>query len=111
MSASPTTKYMAIGTFAATATPQQLNQYVSTEVPATLKIYLDGKMEQFWLRHDGKGVIFLMTTDTLDEADALLKALPLGQADLLHFELIPVGNLTPLGILMGDKFTVWTATP
>jgi hypothetical protein len=100
----PKSKYMAIGTFVAGTTPEQINSFMPAEVPATLKLYLDGQMEQFWLRHDHKGVIFLMTTDTVEEADALLKALPLGQADLLHFELIPVGALVPLGLLMGEQF-------
>ncbi len=76
MSASNKSKYLAIGTFAAGATPEQLTPFMSKEVPATLKIYVDGKMDQFWLRHDGKGVVFVMTTETLEEADALLKALP-----------------------------------
>ena len=106
MSAANKSKYVAIGSFVENATPAQLNTFMSTEVPATLKLYLDGKMEQFWLRHDGKGVIFLMTTDTAEEADILLKGLPLGEADLLRFELIPVGNLVPLGILMGEQFAI-----
>jgi hypothetical protein len=71
------------------------------EVPATLKLYLDGKMEeQFWLRDDNAGVIFLMTVDSVKEADALLKAMPLGAANLLTFDLMPVGPLTPLGLLI-----------
>jgi hypothetical protein len=57
-------------------------------------------MDQLWLRHDGRGLVFIMTTETAEEADAAL-ALPLGQADLLHFELIPTGNFMLLGILMG----------
>jgi len=75
------------------------------EVPPTLQIYLDGKMDQFWLRQDGKGVVFVMTTDSPEEAATILKALPLGQADLLRFELIAIGPLTPLGMLMGANFT------
>ncbi len=106
MSASNKSKYLAIGTFAEGSTPEQLNPFMSQEVPATLKLYVDGKMDQFWLRHDGKGVVFVMTTDTAEEADALLKALPLGQADLLHFELIPIGTLTAFGVLIGDNFSV-----
>ncbi len=57
-------------------------------------------MEQFWLRDKEAGVIFLMSVDSVDKADRLLKALPLGQADLLTFELMPIGPLLPLGMLM-----------
>jgi hypothetical protein len=37
--------------------------------------------------------------DSVEEDDALLKAMPLGAANLLTFELMPVGPLTPLGML------------
>jgi hypothetical protein len=92
-------KIMAIGTLKP-LTPEQQRKYMPTEVPATLKLYLDGKMEQFWLRDNNAGVIFLMTVDSVKEADALLKAMPLGGANLLTFELMPVGPLSPLGMLI-----------
>ena len=74
--------------------------YLPKEVPATLRIYLEGKTEQFWLRDNDAGVIFLMAVDSVEEADALLKALPLGQANLLTFDLMSIGPLTPLGMLI-----------
>ena len=92
-------KVMAIGTLKP-LTPEQRRMYLPKEVPATLQLYLDGKMEQFWLRDNQAGVIFLMTVDSVAEADALLKALPLGQANLLTFELMPIGPLAPLGMLI-----------
>jgi len=49
-------KVMAIGTLKP-LTPEQRQTYLPKEVPATLKLYVDGKMEQFWLR-DNNGVSF-----------------------------------------------------
>jgi hypothetical protein len=95
-------KVMAIGTLKP-LTPEQRQKHLPAEVPATLQLYLDGKMEQFWPQDKGAGVIFLMSVDSVDEADRLLKALPLGQADLLTFDLLPVGPLLPLGMLMKSK--------
>jgi muconolactone delta-isomerase len=92
-------KVMAIGTLESLS-PEARQQYLPKEVPATLQLYLDGKMEQFWLRDKEAGVIFLMTVDSVDEADRLLKGLPLGQASLLTFDLFPVGPLLPLGMLI-----------
>ncbi len=92
-------KVMAIGTLKPLS-PEQRQRYLPAEVPATLQLYLDGKMEQFWLRDQEAGVIFLMSVDSVAEADRLLKGLPLGQADLLTFELMPIGPLLPLGMLM-----------
>ena len=92
-------KVMAIGTLKP-LTLEQRQMYLPKEVPATLKLYVEGKMEQFWLRENEAGVIFLMTVDSVAEADTLLKALPLGQANLLTFDLMPIGPLTPLGMLI-----------
>ena len=94
------TKYLAIGHFPKPLTAEQLQTFMPNEVPATLQLYLDGNMEQFWLRQDGNGVVFLMTTSTAEDAASLLKALPLGKAGLLVFDLIAVGPLTPLGSLI-----------
>jgi muconolactone delta-isomerase len=92
-------KVMAIGTLAA-MTPEQQQSFMPKEVPATLQLYLDGKMEQFWLREGSVGVIFMMNVETVAEADALLKGLPLGAANLLTFDLLPIGPLAPLGLLI-----------
>ena len=43
------------------------------------------------------GVMFLMTVNSIE---ALLKALPPGQANLLTFEVMPIGPLAPLGMLI-----------
>jgi hypothetical protein len=92
-------KVMAIGTLKP-LTHEQERMYLPKEVPATPQIYLDGKIEQFWLRDKNAGVIFLMTVGSVEEADALLKALPLGRANLLTFDLMPIGPLSPLGMLI-----------
>lgn len=95
-------KVMAVGTLKPLS-QEQRERYLPTEVPATLQLYLDGKMEQFWLRDHEVGVIFLMNVDSVEEADRLLKALPLGQANLLTFDLMPIGPLSPLGMLIKPK--------
>jgi muconolactone delta-isomerase len=95
-------KVMAIGTLKPLS-QEQRQQYLPKEVPATLQLYLDGKMEQFWMRDREAGLIFLMSVDSVEEADRLLKALPLTEANLMTFDLIPVGPLWPLGMLMKAK--------
>jgi hypothetical protein len=95
-------KIMAIGTLKPLS-QEQRQKHLPKEVPATLQLYLDGKMEQFWMRDKEEGVIFLMSVDSVDEADRLLKALPLGQAKLLTFDLMPIGPLWPLGMLIKAK--------
>ncbi|HXO99816.1 MAG TPA: hypothetical protein VN813_04905 [Luteibacter sp.] len=96
-------KVFAIGSGKAPLTPEQKQQYMPNEVPATLQLYLDGKMEQFWFREDVPGVIFLMNVASLDEAKAVIGTLPLAQAGLLNFGFWQVGPLAPLGLLIQGK--------
>lgn len=92
-------KIMAIGTIAAFS-PEQKQKYMPTEVPATLQLYLDGKIEQFWFRQDAPGPVFLMNADSIEQATAELATLPLVAAQIMSFQLIPVGPLSPLGLLI-----------
>ena len=92
-------KVIAVGTLKPLSSEQR-QQYMPTEVPDTLKLYLDGKIEQFWLRENMGGTIFLMNVESVEEAKSLLGALPLTAADLLTFDLMPVGPLSPLDMLI-----------
>lgn len=95
-------KVMAIASVKAPLTPEQLKQYLPSEVPATLKHYLEGKIEQFWFRENA-GPIFLMNAESVEHAKATLATLPLVAADLMTYELMPVSPLTPLGLLIQGK--------
>jgi hypothetical protein len=89
------TKFLAIGTSTG-MTPEQRKEYMLSEITATMQLYLDGKIDQFWHRYDGKGVIFVMTTASKEEAEILLK----GAVGVLNFELIPIGPLRPINALL-----------
>jgi hypothetical protein len=98
----PTTHILAIGHFTRPLTPQELNSILPHEVPDTLRLILNGKIDQAWVRQDRNGVIFLMNVTTVREAHAVLEKLPLGQVKLMYFDLMPVGPLGPLRILLKD---------
>jgi hypothetical protein len=70
------------------------------EVSDTVRLYLGGKIDQWYVRKDKPGVVFLMNVTTPEEAHALLEKLPLGVAGMMTFELIPVGPLSPLNYLL-----------
>lgn len=96
----PTTKILAIGRLAAVPTAEQMKLLGQREVPATVRLYLAGKIDQWYTLKNGAGVVFVMNVTTVEEAHGLLEALPLGQAHLMTFELIPIGPLAPLGLLL-----------
>ena len=83
-------------------TRQQIMSLMPAEIRATVKLYLDGKIREWYSRGDGKGVIFLLDAKTIDEAHAIMDPLPLSKENLMDHEYIPVGPLMPLAILAGD---------
>jgi hypothetical protein len=93
-------KVMAIGTIIKAPTPEQAQQIMPKEVPDTLKLYLEGTVEQFWLRENMAGVIFLMNVESVAQAKLAVDGLPLTTAGLMTFDLMPVGPLAPLGMLI-----------
>ena len=96
-------KVFAIGSLVQPLTPDQRQQIMPKEVPDTLKLYLDGKIEQFWFRENAAGVIFLMEVQSVEHAKAAVDAFPLTAAELMKFDLLPVGPLAPLGMLIQGK--------
>jgi hypothetical protein len=95
-----TTKILALGTLTTQITADQQRDIMPKEVPGTVRLYLEGVIDQWFARKDGKGVAFLLNITSVEEAHALLEALPLGKANLMTFELIPLGPLFPLGMLL-----------
>ena len=95
-------KVIAIGSLVQTITPEQRQQIMPKEVAATLKHYLDGKIEQFWFR-EKTGPIFLMNVESVEQAKAKLDTLPLVAVKLMTYELMPVTPLSPLGLLIQGK--------
>lgn len=98
----PTMRILALGRFTATPTPEQLKTIFPKEVPDTLRLYLAGKIDQWWARQDQKGPVFLMNATSVEEAHTILEALPLGQAKLMEFEYIEITPLTPLHLLLTE---------
>src|SRR5215510_8587394 len=84
-------------------TLQQVMKIMPAEIRATVRLYLDGKIQQWHTRGDGKGVIFILNCKDVAEARALMESLPLTKENLMDEQFIPVGPLLPLGILLRDS--------
>jgi hypothetical protein len=97
-----TTAVLVIQTVRQGVNPQQVMAIIPTEIRATVKLYFDGKIREWYSRGDGRGVVFLVDAKTEDEARALMETLPLAKEHLMDHLYIPVGPLMPLRALMGD---------
>ena len=94
-----TTAVLVIETAKQGVTAQQIVAVIPEEIQATVKLYLDGKIRQWYSRGDGKGVVFLVDAKSEDEARTLMETLPLAKKQLMDHQYIPVGPLMPLKAL------------
>jgi hypothetical protein len=96
-----TTEVVVIETPKQGVSPDQIMAVIPAEIRATVKLYFDGKIRQWYSRGDGKGVVFVVDAKTEDEARAIMETLPLAKEHLMDHQYIPVGPLMPLRALMG----------
>src|ERR1700688_2506656 len=97
----PTTRILAIGTINQGVDPAAARAILPTEVRETVKLYLDGKIDQWFSLQGRPGVVFILNVTDPAAAQDMLEKLPLGQAHLMTFELIPLAPLNPLRQLQG----------
>src|SRR5258708_8886710 len=71
-----TTAVLVIQTPKQGVTVQQVMAVIPDEIQATVKLYLDGKIREWYSRGDGKGVIFLVDAKTEDQTRTLLNSIP-----------------------------------
>lgn len=96
-----TVEVMVILTAKQGVTRQQIMTIMPLEIRDTVKLYLDGKIRQWYSWGDGNGVVLMIDAKTEDEARAVMDTLPLSKENLMDHEFIPVGPLIPLMGLMG----------
>jgi hypothetical protein len=98
-----TTGVLVIETARQGVTAQQVMAVIPAEIRATVKLYLDGKIREWYSRGDGKGVVFLVAAETEDDARAIMETLPLAKEQLMDTQYIPVGPLMPMRALIGPS--------
>jgi len=97
-----TTGVMVILTVKAGVTREQVMAVMPGEIQQTVQLYLNGKIREWYSRGDGRGVVLLLDSRDVAEAQAIMDGLPLAKQDLMDHEYIAVGPLLPLRLLMAN---------
>jgi hypothetical protein len=98
-----TTRILAIGSWTAKATPEARPAIMPAEARDTMRLMLAGQIDQWFAKTDGSGAVFLLNVTDPKQAHAILEDLPLGRANMMTFDLIPIGPLWPLGLLLSQQ--------
>ena len=96
-----TTDVLVLMTLKAGVPREELAKVLPSEVRATVRLYLDGKLRQWFQRSDGKGVVFILPATTVADAQAIMESLPLAQANLVDHDYVALSPLGPLAALLG----------
>src|SRR5215471_15333166 len=96
-----TTDVLVMMTLKAGVPREELVKVLPSEVRATVRLYLDGKIRQWFQRSDGKGVVFILPATTVSDAKAVMDSLPLAQANLVDDDYVALSPLGPLATLLG----------
>ena len=83
-------------------TREQVMAIMPAEIRATVQLYLEGKVRDWYAREDGRGGVFLLNVKDVAEANAIMETLPLAKENLLDHEYIAVGPLMPLRLLLAS---------
>lgn len=99
----PVTKVLAIGRLVTLPMTEAARKVLPEEVRDTVQLYLQGKIDQWYVQEDQSGVVFIINTSKVEDARRILDTLPLSQEHLMTFQLIGLGPLSPLGALIKQR--------
>ena len=71
-------------------TPEQFAPYLKAEALRIWELYQSGELREFFFRGDRNEAILMMECTDVEGARELLGTLPLIQAGLIDFEIIPL---------------------
>jgi hypothetical protein len=101
--AAPTTQVLALLIVKSDVPRADVMKTLPEEVKATVRLHLDGKIQQWFGRADNRGVVFILNVTSVEEAKQVTADLPFEKAGIATFEYIALTPLTPLRVLLGPQ--------
>ncbi len=96
----PTTQVLTLLTVKADVDRSELMKVMPQEVRDTVKLYLDGKIQQWYSQSDGRGGVFILNAASVADAKALTDQLPLSKSGFATFTFTALSPLSPLRMLL-----------
>ncbi len=95
-------RVLAIGRPTGDRTAPEYQAILPNEAQASLRLYLDGKIDQHWLCPDLPGVAHLVNAASIEDARAIIEQLPLVSNGKMTFEYMVLAPLSSLHRLLRD---------
>jgi hypothetical protein len=79
---------------------------MSHEVPDTVKLYLAGKIDQWYVRKDGKGVVFFLNLGSTEEAKIAPSRASARPSKVNELRPDPPGSIEPAGSSLAEQIAL-----
>jgi hypothetical protein len=83
--------------------PEQFQPHLRAEAACVWELYQKGVIRELYFRADRSEAVLILECGGTDEAKEILASLPLVQAGLIKFEIVPLIPYTGFGRLFGDQ--------
>jgi muconolactone delta-isomerase len=84
-------------------TPEQFAPHLKAEAARAWELYQAGQVREIYFRADRSEAVLVLECADVEEAKSLLATLPLVQAGLIAFEVIPLVPYPGFERLFGDQ--------
>ena len=85
------------------ATMEAYQPHMLNEVHQAWTLYKDGFIRDIYFRQDRPGVAIIAEADSVEHAKQLLDTFPLSQANLIDWQIIPLGPFTNWELLFAPE--------
>jgi len=96
-------KILALEKETSNTTPEQFAPHLKAEAARVWELYKSGRVREIYFREDRDEAVLILECTDVDEAKGLLNTLPLVQARLIKFEVIPLVPYPGFERLFGDR--------
>jgi hypothetical protein len=83
--------------------PGQFTQYLYIEAKKVWNLYQAGIVREMYFRQERSEAVLIMECSSADEASGILEGLPLVQAGLISFDIIPLVPYPGFSRLFADQ--------
>ncbi|HUE99586.1 MAG TPA: muconolactone Delta-isomerase family protein [Anaerolineales bacterium] len=95
-------KFLAMEIEAENAKPEQFTPHIKAEARRAWELYQSGTIRELYFRADRSEAVLILECADVSEAQQTLASLPLVQAGLIRFEIIPLVPYPGFARLFGE---------
>ncbi|UCG80831.1 MAG: hypothetical protein JSV60_00685 [Desulfobacterales bacterium] len=96
-------KILAMDRFLPGVTEEKVYPHLKEEAARAWELYTNEVFREIYFRKDRPGAVLILECNDVEEAREVLNSLPLVKANLIEFDIIPLGPFMPFSVLFAEE--------